>query len=140
MMQKVYLLCGVPGSGKSWVMEKLVHLFKLVMNDLHIQEPRHFLVSQVKQAAHGDKPVLVDCPFAEREFREQLIAAGLNVEPVFIVESPAVVAHRYKNREGKEASKNTLTRAVTIEDRAREWGAHYGTSSAVLQYLTSVGF
>lgn len=137
-MKPVYLLCGVPGSGKTWVMNLLAGHYTCIQNDLHIGEPRYKLVMKVKSSAmHSTKPVIVDCPFAEREFRNQLGEAGVDVIPLFIVETPDTVARRYKNREGKEASKSILTRANTIVERAIEWDAKFGTSEGILKYLVA---
>ncbi len=131
MAQDVTLLCGVPGSGKTWVATALRDKFCYVEHD-YCDDP----VGQAWIAANTQaKPVLLDCPFAERKIRDALIDKGLNVTPVFIVEDPATIAHRYASREGKPASKSTLTRSVTIKERAEEWGAKFGTSTEILDYL-----
>ncbi len=132
-MSKVILLCGVPGAGKSWVIGQLGDKYHYVSHD---QIPtREKLVRHCFAAAAGPRPVVVDCPFAERLLRDELEASGMQVVPVFIVEAPGVVARRYEQREGKPATKATLTRALSIIDRANEWGARYGTSAEILQHL-----
>lgn len=135
MKQPVLLLCGVPGSGKTWVLSQLGDKFAIVQNDDYIGHSKAHLSGAVALAANGMRPVLVDCPFGEREFRDALEAHGLEVYPFFIVESPAVVAERYRAREGKSAGKATLTRAVSIAERAAEWGAPAGTAEETLEHL-----
>ncbi len=136
MTAKVYLLCGVPGSGKSWVIAQLGDKFHYVSHDAI--PTRDKLVRHCYAAACGPRPVVVDCPFAERILREELEAYGMQVVPVFIVEAPSVIASRYAQREGKPATKATLTRALTIIDRANEWGAKYGTAIEIFRHLMAV--
>lgn len=135
MYQAVILLCGVPASGKTWVMKRLKDKFTLVQNDDYIAHGKNYLAEVVEQAARGTLPVVVDCPFGEREFKAALEFRGLEVYPFFIVEKPDVIAQRYQVREGKPASKATLTRAGTIGERADEWGVPRGTSEEILGHL-----
>lgn len=134
-IRKVILLCGVPGSGKSWVISQLHDKYLHVNHDAIPGNPKNALARQCRIAAQGNKDVIIDCPFAERELRDELIAQGLRVVPMFIVEPPNLVAKRYAQREGKPASQSTLTRALTIIDRANEWNAKMCTSTAMLLYL-----
>lgn len=135
MYQAVILLCGVPASGKTWVMKRLKDKFKTVQNDDYISHGKSYLAEVVEQAARGTQPVIVDCPFGEREFKAALEAKGLEVYPFFIVETPLVIAQRYQVREGKPASKATLTRADSIGARAAEWDVPRGTSDEILEHL-----
>ena len=137
-MQKVILLCGVPGSGKTWVMKQLGTKFFQVHHDANLDFTKQDLAQACLMGSRGDKPVIIDCPFAERELRAKMEALGLTVEPVFIIESAPVVAERYRKREGKGASQATLTRSTTIWGRAQEWNAHFGTSSEILEYLRNL--
>jgi gluconate kinase len=135
-MQKVYLVCGVPGAGKSWVCNQLTEKFTYVPNDDYIGGDH---LKEVYRAARAsEKPVLVDCPFAERTVRDNLINNGVDVIPVFIVESPQTVKRRYESREGKPVSQSTLTRAMSIAQRAIQWRAFQGTSEKVLEHLKGV--
>lgn len=86
------------------------------------------------------KPVLTECPFAERVLREQLEQFGIEVVPIFVIESPALIAERYQRREGKQIPKAAFTRAGSIVDRAREWGSFFGTSNEVLAHLKKLNF
>lgn len=136
MMQEVFLVVGVPGSGKSWVCEQLTQRFEYVKHDEHINSGA--LVPMTITAALGDKPVLLDCPFGERLLRGSLEAAGLKVEPFFIVEPTEVVQARYMAQRGKELPKASVTRSVTIQNRAIEWGARHGTADEVLRMLSEI--
>lgn len=145
MTRRLYLLCGVPGSGKTWVANQLTDHFLYIAHDDYIgriEGGRKIPARDVVQAAvdyHDAQPngrvFLLDCPFGERILKEKLEAQGFDVRPVFIVELPAVIAERYHKREGKPISKNNLTRAVSIKERAEEWKAPFGTSSEILAFL-----
>lgn len=130
-MQKVYLLCGVPGSGKSWTAAQLPE-YNYISHDAH---KKGYAEKLAEAANSSTKPVLADCPFAERELRDTLQAKGITVEPKFIVEHPLVVKQRYEAREGHPVSSSTLTRARTISSRADEWKAYKGTSEQIRQHL-----
>jgi hypothetical protein len=134
MSQKIYMLCGVPGSGKTWVSQQCPE-YTYISHDAY----KTGYADRIAEAAQSStKPVLIDCPFAERELRDKLQAKGLTVEPKFIVEHPLIVKRRYENREGKPVSAATLTRARTISTRADEWKAYKGTSEQVRQHLKSL--
>lgn len=135
-MQKIYLVCGVPGSGKSWVCNQLSEKFEYIANDDFIG--KDYLKELFAAARRSEKPILADCPFAERKVREELEAMRLKVIPYFIVESPQVVKQRYEKREGRPVEKNTISRAMSIKGRAEEWNAPHGTSSQVLELLKAV--
>jgi hypothetical protein len=128
----IYLICGVPGSGKTWVCEQLRHKFNYVVHDDHIKD---VVGAILRSAANSNVPTITECPFAERELRAKLVMHGFQVNPVFIVEEPEIVRSRYIGREGREPHRGALTRASSIGDRAREWNAPHGTSTEMLDYL-----
>jgi len=130
----IYLLCGVPGSGKTWVIDQL----KGWLHIDHDSRGRFSLVDDARQLASTTKrPIIVDCPFKERSLRADLEDAGLQVTPLFIVEDPSVIFERYVAREGKSPAQSVITRAETIMNKVREWNAFYGTSQEVLDFLRS---
>lgn len=138
MLQRVFLVCGVPGSGKSWVCEQLKQEYEYVRHDDFIgREPNAFVSSIFNAARSSQKPILADCPFKERQVREELLDRDLRVIPVFIIESPEVVKNRYEAREKKPVSQATLTRAISIRLRATEWNALSGTSGEIFNILKS---
>ena len=161
MTKTIYLVCGVSGSGKSWASRQVAHKFHYIPHDrcwVHPNKPSwdpsvvwsadlgdesrylqgaksNHLEVLIAAAKVAEKPLLTECPFAERVLREELEAAGLKVIPIFVVESPLIVAKRYRDREGKPIPQAALTRATSIRTRAREWRAFSGTSSEVFAYL-----
>ncbi len=131
-MRTVILVCGVSGSGKSWVCRQLTDKFHYVPHDEHFKD--HVRVTAHK-AQTENKVVITECPFGERLTREGLEAVGIKVIPVFVVEPVELVKERYRNREGKPLPKAAETRATSIVKRAEEWNAPYGTSGEVLEHL-----
>lgn len=131
----VYLVCGVSGSGKTWVCKQLQHKFTYVPHDEHFKDHDSVAVGAAK--AH-DKPVITECPFGERLLRAKLEKAGVKVIPYFVVEHPDIVARRFLLREKKPIQKAAITRAVTIIERAKEWHAPMGTSEQILRALREV--
>lgn len=129
----IYLVCGVPGSGKTWVCNQLQNDFIYVAHDDFIKLDYVAALSNATDGAH--KPLLAECPFGERELREKLQAVGFKVIPVFVVETPETVRVRYQARTGKPATQAMITRAISIGQRAREWGAYAGKSEQVLNHL-----
>ena len=132
-MKIVYLICGVPGSGKTWVCESLKGLATYVPIDRYHESA--LMPTLEKTSNASDTSIVLDCPFGERLLRGRLEAAGFTVRPFFIVEPVHVVQERYYQREGRYLGKAHVTRATTILDRALEWQAPYGTSEEILCLL-----
>lgn len=130
--RKLYLICGVSGSGKTWVCKQLQDKFKYVPHDEHYTN----IYATVAHAAFSQpKPIITECPFGERIVRENLKDMGFDVVPVFVAEDPNLIAMRYFQRERKPIRKEAYTRASKIIERANDWGAYYGTSQQVLDHL-----
>lgn len=142
---KIYLVIGVPGSGKSWVCEQLRHLFRYVRHDDYMyiarkDDPGGGYLNAIRRAAvESDKPLLIETPFSVSKLLEPLEADGHDVTPVFIIEREAVIAQRYRARDGKDIPRGHLTRLVTYAARADEYGAFKGTSTEVLAHLRAAG-
>lgn len=152
-MATVYLVCGVSGSGKSWVCRQLSDKFKYIPHDRCWYHPdakpaegldpkwgpkgskSTHVETIVKEAKDSDKPIITEVPFAERQVREELEKAGLKVKAVFVIEDPDIIQKRYAEREKKALHKAAVTRATSIKDRAREWKSFMGKSDEVLRYL-----
>lgn len=163
--QKLILACGVSGCGKSWACRQCADLFHYIPHDrcwTHPDKPAwdpktvwaadlgdesrylpgaksNHVEVLIAACQLADKTVLTECPFKERDTREQLESCGIEVIPIFVIESPSIVAERYFRREGKTIPKNAFTRAETIIERALEWDAFHGTSTEVLAHLRSLG-
>lgn len=135
-MKKVILICGVSGAGKTWVCKQLTDKFTYVPHD----ESYDNIGRAIKLAAKtSDKPIITECPFAERVLKTQLENMGFEVTPYFVIEPPDIVAKRYMEREKKPIQKSAYSRASTIINRAREWGAFFGSSQEVLDHLKTQG-
>jgi dephospho-CoA kinase len=134
-MQKIYLVCGVPGSGKTWVCNQLKDKFDYINHDNY---KKNYALILKSAASYSKKPILADCPFAERALRDELVKSGYKVIPVFIIEDPSVSKQRYETRDKKPYPQSFLTRAKTIENRAKEWDAFAGTSKQVLEHLKNI--
>jgi uridine kinase len=137
MIQTVHMVCGVPGSGKSWVCEQLTEKFTYVRHDDFIKAERDLLAAIIS-AATKDKPVLMDCPFGERELKQKIEALGLKVKPWFIVEPTEIVKSRYLKRTGKALPQASVTRSASIINRANEWQAVRGPSSDIFRALSQL--
>ncbi len=135
MSNLVYLICGVSGSGKTWVCKQLTDKFEYIAHDDHYAN-HAFIVAEVSKK--GTKPIITECPFGERPFRDQLVGYGLEVKPYFVVESPDVIARQYLLREGKPISKSAYSRAGSIMNRVHEWMAPFGNSAEVLELLRAI--
>ena len=135
MTTTVYLVCGVPGSGKTWVCEQLKDEFNYVPHDHHIGTIGHYIG---RFGPESKKPILTECPFAERIARDELERGGFTVIPIFVVEDVEVVKTRYLTQRSRESPKASVTRATTIINRADEWQAFRGTSQEVLEHLRDI--
>lgn len=136
MKPKVYLLCGVPASGKSWVADQVKDKFTYIPHDKYTRH--ELLLRAISEINKNEKNVLIDCPFDERTLRTELESYGIEVLPIFIVESPDLIYSRYMKREGKPPAQNVLTRALSIRHKIEEWSAASGTSEEILKYLKDV--
>ncbi len=133
-MNTVYLICGVSGSGKSWVCQKLKDKFNYIPHDDYI----HGDLVGALYRADLKKPLITECPFGERALRENLEDAGLIVKPFFIFEAPYIIEQRFRSREGKAPLKSVMTRALSIKDRIDEWNVPHGTSDQIYCMLRDI--
>jgi len=135
-MQKIFLLCGVPGSGKTWVATQLRDKFHYCENDDYIGND--YGAELIKESRNAPKAILATCPFAERDLRDRLERAGCEVIPVFVLEDGQTVRKRYEAREQRPIPSQHITRSISIKNRASEWGAFGGKSTEVLEFLRKV--
>lgn len=130
---KIYLIVGVPGSGKTWVCKQLSDVFDYIPQDKYIGKKLayHLAIKSAKRT------VVTDVPFGEAARKLELEKLGFEVIPIFIIEQRSVVASRYRARERKALDPSSLARASTLVNRARQWRAFHGTSKQVLDHLLS---
>jgi hypothetical protein len=130
---KIFLVVGVPGSGKTWVCEQLTNLFEYLPHDEYTDGT---YIEEILEAAEtAEKPILTEAPFSIKQTKEPLEEAGEEVECVFIIENDRIVSERYFEREGREIPRGHLSRQETYRQRAEEYGSFIGTSDEVLEYL-----
>lgn len=134
MLQEIFLLIGVPGSGKSWVCERAQEKYEYISHDKHIGKPH---IAAIMQAAKdGMKPILTETPFSISQFMEPLLAKGFKVTPVFVIEKEDTLHQRWDERDTKLKDRlGHLTRQTTYKARAIQYNAFTGTSLDVLNHL-----
>lgn len=132
MNQNVFLICGVQGSGKTWVCGQLKDKFEYVPHDEFFKD---LVTVLFERSQIADKPMITECPFGERLIRSDLEDHGLNVHPFFVVDSPEVIKARFEMRENKPFPRSAYTRSLSIVNRAMEWNAPYGPSDFIYQVL-----
>lgn len=130
----IYLICGVPGSGKTWVLSQFKNT---VHYDQHFNTPRKIYSDKIikMQRLNPFIDIVADCPLGISEIVSYIRAEGQDIEPVFIIAPPEVIATQYYRREGRPIPKQHLGRIATMVQRSKEYGSYCGTSDAVLQYL-----
>ena len=139
-MKTAYMVVAVPGSGKTWVCEQIMHLFEYVHHDLYVGMAGGTYVKAIMKASlTAEKPLLIEAPFSISQIKDPLEERGFKIIPVFIIEQPAVIAARYRKREQKSIPTQHLTRMRTFAERAKKWKAFAGTSSEVLAHLKKIG-
>lgn len=138
----IYLVVGVPGSGKSLVCENLLRIvgdgkIDYVHHDLYIGMGGSAYVKEIlKHRKHTPTALtLTEAPFSVSLIRDPLLEAGEEVETFYIVEPEQIVSDRYLLRESKSIPRGHLTRQNTYWRRAHEEGAFVGTSNEVLKHL-----
>lgn len=136
-MKTVYLIVGVPGSGKSTICQNLADKFTYVPHDDYNERiyPSILLTNTT-----SEKPVLGEIPFGLSKIQESLEEQDVKVIPVFLFESEATLLDRWKARGLSNPStiKGHLTRQRTYRERAEQLGAFAGSSDQVLLYLQGV--
>lgn len=132
---RAYLIVGSPGVGKTWVMSKLEDQYQVLHHDTYIG--RNYVQAIYEAVSKASKPILIETPFSMSQIIDPLDKAGIEVIPVFIIETDEIHLERYKVR-GKEMPKGHLARTKTYLERAITGNHYYGTSEQVLKYLRSL--
>ncbi len=133
MAKDIFLICGVPGSGKTWVSEQLKDQYEYVPHDKHpIESYGSVLASAAKTAT---KPIIAECPFRMSQLIEELKAKNVSVNPYFIVEMAKTVRERYEKRESKPIPKQHISAIGKLRGTADKYKAITGTSDEIHRYL-----
>ena len=131
-MQPIHLICGVPGSGKTWVAKQCTDKYEWVPHDDHAVA--EYYKALIQLAKWGDKPVLGEAPFRVSVLVDQLKALGAYVEEHWIIEPLDVTKQRYEQRMSKPFPKQHYSNLMRYEEHTR--GHRYrGTSEEVLKNL-----
>ncbi len=141
----IYLVVGCPGSGKSWVCERVGDFFEHVDHDkvVHNSPPGTYATKLIEaaQRAASNRPILGEVPFSMSEIVDPIKASISASGPicVFIREPQSVIQQRYHLRTGHKMPQGHLTRQTTFLKRALEMNAFIGTSAQVQAHLVEVG-
>lgn len=140
-MKKIYLLAGVPASGKTWICEQLKDTFDHVSHDDYIgkHHDTRYVSAIVRMQDLATKPILIETPFSISKILDPLTSFGYDIEVVFVIEEPTMLEQRYIERGGLAYSKGNFTRQETYMARAKEWDCFFGTSNEVFEYLKTRG-
>lgn len=137
----IYLLIGIPGSGKSWICNQIKDRFDYIPHDkfkFKDNSTQKYLKAILNQAKLSHKPILIETPFTIDGILNPLKQKGFKVNPIFIMEDPKVISLRYFKRENKPIPKGHLTRLKTYKQRAKGLKAFSGTSEEVLNYFKQI--
>lgn len=132
---KIHFLVGVPGAGKSWIIDRLGDKYHVVRHDDVKGSAAHYVARIHAEARSANKELLIESPFGEAEIRRGLESLGHEVQNYFVVEKPRILAKRYHQREGKTLPVGHLTRQTTYRARAQELGAPIGDALEILDRL-----
>lgn len=136
MTQEIYLLIGVPASGKSWVCERAKAKYSYISHDAFIGAQEEYLKMIMEEAAAGSKPVLIETPFSMSKIMDPLTKHGHRVTPIFLIEEETKLNARWEQRgTDLKSQKGHRTRQDTFISRANEGDFFIGNSLAVLNHL-----
>lgn len=132
MAQTIHLLCGVPGSGKTWVATQLSK-FNWVPHDDHDVDKYHNEI--IREAKRSDKPILAEAPFRISTLIGQLKNAGFKVKTYYVTAPEKVVRDRYQKRSKKPFPKQHATNLRRYD--SKKWDVR-GTSTQIFDELKKV--
>lgn len=130
----IYFLIGVPGSGKTWVMNHLETYDCVLVRYDSYKDADRFADEIIKlHSRHDHVNIVADIPFGETYIMGKLT----DWFPLYIIETPAIVSERYRQREGREIRDSDLSRIENLRGKAHKagMGCFAGTSEEVLEYL-----
>lgn len=135
-MSKVYIICGLPGSGKTWCAEQIKDRFIYLPHDIYkVDEYSKIIIQEAKKSS--SLPVLAELPFRISVVLDELLKKGLLIIPIFIIEPEWKVRLRYFEREGRTCP-TLSSRFIRIKELANKYGVFSGTSDEVLEYLINL--
>jgi hypothetical protein len=135
MPRDVHLIVGVPGSGKSWVADKLQKRFEHVPHDEHPARDYAKVLAE-RARAEGTREILAEAPFRAAHLQEMLAAHHVKVHTYYLDVPSATAREQYESRTGKtfpEQHARNLERYAS-----RDWD-HRGSAEELLETLKGVG-
>lgn len=131
-LQTIHLICGVPGSGKTWIAKQLDQ-YNWVPHDEHIGKDKDYVSALISEAKKSSKPILAEAPFLTRKLIGELRERGAEVVAYHIDEPPAVIKQRYEQDRKKPFPQRYVT---LLKNRcsSQDWD-HEGTSRQILDIL-----
>ena len=126
----VYMVCGLSGSGKSWVCSQLTELTHYVSFD-EVNKNEH--VRLLIEAGKIGKTSLYDPTIGVSSFIKHN-SDKFDLRPIFIVESKDIIKARLIARGGKWRE-GMDSRLKSMDRRTIKYGVFHGTSQEVLNYL-----
>jgi len=130
-MKPIYLVCGVPCSGKTWVCSQLTDKFNYIPHDNYTVETYSTVLLNAAQTS--DKPIIAEAPFRVSILLNELRQKGLTVHEYYIVEDLNIVTQRYLQRTGKPYPKAFVTNWKKYAQREPRFASVH-----LLHYLRSL--
>ena len=128
----LYLVCGVSGSGKTWVCSQLTQKFAYLSSDTSGRDGH---IAKLLEMSKEGRPLLYDLSVGISTFIKRH-SDLFEIFPVFIVETKEVVLERLKLR--GTGDRLSEARLVAIDKRTAKYGVFSGTAGEVLEYLRGV--
>jgi group I intron endonuclease len=126
----VYMVCGLSGSGKSWVCNQLSNMCNYVSFD-NTSKDKH--IELLIEAGKAGKTSLYDPTIGVSSFIKHN-SDKFDIRPTFIIELKNIISARLEARGGmwREGMDNRLK---SMDKRTIRYGVFHGTSQEVLDYL-----
>lgn len=133
-MARVYLLCGPPGCGKTWVSEQIAEKFNFLIHEEYPIE--QYQTALLNASWISEKPVLGNLPFRCGVVIDFLKSKNVDTKAIYVVEPYDTVARRFIEREGRERFSGWHKKNIRHQNkRAAQRADFAGTAEEVLNYM-----
>lgn len=132
MSQTIHMICGVPGSGKTWVATQL-NQFDYIAHDNHPVATYHSAL--IRAANTSTRPILAEAPFRISVLIDQIRAAGIKVVTYYITDDESKIKLQYEQRDHKPFPKQHTTNLHKYNQRAWDYK---GYPAQILEILKQV--
>lgn len=131
-MQTIHLLCGVPGSGKTWIAKQLNSFNYIPHDDFPVSDYHEYLLAAAKRMS---RPVLGEAPFRISILIDKIKAQNVPVKTYYISEPEHLIKQRYEKRDLKPWPKQHATNLQKYNQR--QWDTK-GSAQEILNLLRKV--